>query len=213
MVTRFVEAAELTLNRSDILAGIGIGEGQEDELTNTLLAEVTAGLLAVARPKYCFALVREVDFRCGEIISQALEKGERFAVVVATAGAEVDACLHRLKEEHLVKAFVADAVASELAEAASRAAIREIESQLAPGERISNPYSPGYCGWALKEQQKLFALFPESPCGVSLNDSCLMLPIKSISAVLAIGSKVVKAPYGCEICEKQDCYKKINKTH
>lgn len=213
MKAKYVDATALALNRRDILSTIGIGEGQEDELTSVLLAEVTKELLSVARPQYCYTIVDSIDFCCGEIIMKALAKGDRFGVVVATAGSEVDDYLRFMKENDLVKAFIGDAVASEIAEATSREAIREIESLLAEEEKISNPYSPGYCGWALKEQKKLFALFPAQPCNVQLNDSCLMLPIKSISSVLAIGKEVVKAPYGCAICTKSDCYKKINKTH
>ena len=43
------------------------------------------------------------------------------------------------------------------------------------------PYSPGYCGWPTRGQRPLFdALRPEE-IGVTLNDSCLMSPIKTVS--------------------------------
>ena len=57
------------------------------------------------------------------------------------------------------------------------------------------------------EQRKLFTLLPPAPCGITLTDSCLMLPIKSISGVMAVGSCVEKRPYGCAICGRKDCYK------
>ena len=75
------------------------------------------------------------------------------------------------------------------------------------GMRISNSYSPGYCGWPVSDQQQLFELFPPQICGVELNSSSLMSPVKSVSGVIAVGSQVQKMPYGCAICGRKDCYK------
>ena len=53
----------------------------------------------------------------------------------------------------------------------------------------------------------LGSLLPPAPCGITLTDSSLMLPIKSISGVIAVGTRIEKKPYGCAICGKKDCYK------
>ncbi|HIW65974.1 MAG TPA: hypothetical protein H9879_07085 [Candidatus Alistipes intestinipullorum] len=208
MILREVDAATLHLDEKAILDYMGIHDGTPDEMTRKMIGQMRNLLQSAARPKYCYRIVREINFHYGKIIADALKDGDRFAVVVATAGEEIDCLLHDLRNENIAKAFVADTIASELAEATLREAILDIERHTETGEKLSNPYSPGYCGWALTEQRKLFALFGEDPCGVHLNDSCLMLPIKSISSVIAIGPRVVKAPYGCEICTKPDCYKK-----
>ena len=77
--------------------------------------------------------------------------------------------------------------------------------------KISNSYSPGYCGWHVTQQKFLFSLLPEQPCGVRLSESSLMSPIKSVSGVIAVGERIVKRKYGCELCGKADCYKNRNK--
>jgi hypothetical protein len=46
------------------------------------------------------------------------------------------------------------------------------------------PYSPGYCGWNVTGQRALFARLEPADLGISLNESCLMHPIKSVSGVL-----------------------------
>ncbi len=203
-----VPTESLQLNEREIWVTMGAREGAPDDFTLSLIAEVQEELLSIAKPKYCYTEVNEVPFKYGRIIADALKDGSRYAIMVATAGREVDDLLHQYKESDIVKAFVADTIASEIAEATSRVAIEAITTTLTEGEEISNPYSPGYCGWVLREQSKLFAHFEGDPCGVTLNDSCLMLPVKSISSVLAIGKNVVKAPYGCAVCTKMDCYKK-----
>ena len=74
------------------------------------------------------------------------------------------------------------------------------------GLNITNRYSPGYCGWDVSEQQKLFFLLPENCCGIRLTDSSLMLPIKSVSGVIGVGKTVRKTAYKCAVCDKEDCY-------
>ena len=81
------------------------------------------------------------------------------------------------------------------------------------GYGVSHPYSPGYCGWHVTQQQLLFSCLPEFPCGVRLSDSSLMSPIKSVSGIIAYGPCIVKRKYGCELCGKADCYKNRNKLN
>ncbi len=50
-------------------------------------------------------------------------------------------------------------------------------------------YSPGYCGWHVSGQKRLFTELNPEQIGISLNDSCLMQPLKSVSGVLVYGPK------------------------
>jgi hypothetical protein len=82
----------------------------------------------------------------------------------------------------------------------------EMEAQfLSTGLKITQRYSPGYCNWALISQKEIFSLLPENKCGISLTESSLMLPIKSVSGIIGVGSRVSKKDYGCEICNNQSC--------
>ena len=73
------------------------------------------------------------------------------------------------------------------------------------GKKITNRYSPGYCGWDVAEQHKLFQLIPDNFCGVRLNESSLMNPEKSVSGIIGIGENVKYNPYTCRICDMKDC--------
>ena len=108
--------------------------------------------------------------------------------------------------------FLLDSLGSAIAEAVVREVCSKVESHVLPlGYGVSHPYSPGYCGWHVTQQQLLFSLLPEQPCGVRLSESSLMSPIKSVSGVIAVGERIVKRKYGCELCGKIDCYKNRNK--
>ena len=76
--------------------------------------------------------------------------------------------------------------------------------------KISNRYSPGYCNWPLSDQQALFELIGENSTGITLSDSSLMTPRKSVSGVIGIGKNLKHHEYGCKICSNTTCiYRKL----
>lgn len=52
-------------------------------------------------------------------------------------------------------------------------------------------YSPGYCGWHISAQKKLFEFLKPEQIGITINESFLMQPIKSVSGVLVGGKKAI----------------------
>jgi hypothetical protein len=62
----------------------------------------------------------------------------------------------------------------------------------------------------MAEQNKLFSFLPEGFCGVTLSESALMIPLKSISGVIGIGKEVMFNQYSCSDCNDANCiYRKI----
>lgn len=49
-------------------------------------------------------------------------------------------------------------------------------------------FSPGYCGWHVSGQKKLFEALHPDKIGIELTESFLMTPLKSISGVMVAGS-------------------------
>lgn len=52
-------------------------------------------------------------------------------------------------------------------------------------------FSPGYCGWHISAQKKLFEFLKPREIGIELNDSYLMIPIKSVSGIIISGKKEI----------------------
>jgi len=73
------------------------------------------------------------------------------------------------------------------------------------GLKVSNRYSPGYCTWDVSEQKKLFSFFPDRFAGITLSDSSLMNPIKSVSGIAGIGKDIKHLGYVCDNCTVVDC--------
>lgn len=224
MKTFQLKLSDLKINRDDIYLNLGYGGTEPDEHINQLLESVIEKAYQICCPQvayiFCegkllsqsFIELNNVKMKIGSIISGYLEQAEQYAVFVATAGQEYDNYLKQTKlSGDIISEFLTDAVGSEIAEAAVRFVNEHIEKEARLlNYNITKPYSPGYCGWNVREQTQLFSLFPSSPCGITLNDSCLMHPVKSVSGIVGMGSNVVETPYGCEACSMQTCYKRKN---
>lgn len=65
------------------------------------------------------------------------------------------------------------------------------------GMVTTNRFNPGYCGWDVTEQHKLFSLMADNYCGIRLTESALMDPVKSGSGFIGIGKSVKRVPYTC----------------
>lgn len=191
-----------------------ICEGQLDETENTLTIEG-----------------QRLDI--GRIIMRQLRGSEAYALFVATSGREFELLQKLFKQSgDMVKTFIADAMGSVIAEKTADRMEECLENVLLNGitpssvithsqlpiqnsqipnhnYKHTNRFSPGYCGWHVSEQSKLFSLFPiADPCGVHLTESSLMLPIKSVSGVIGIGRNVRKLDYTCGLCDYTQCFKR-----
>jgi len=222
MITRTVPFSALGIDTGEIYRSLGYGATEPPQNVKDMVGEMTGAIGEVCHPSYGYVVHEHIEaqrtklkidgteFFTGSIIADYLQHAENLALFVATAGVEFERWLREMQATGDVwNLFLADSIGSEIAEAAARAAAEDLKSTAAKkGMRISNSYSPGYCGWSVREQQKLFGMLPAAPCGITLTESSLMVPIKSVSGIIALGKDIEKKPYGCEICEKGDCYKK-----
>jgi len=158
--------------------------------------------------------IENSDFVTNKIVYHQLKQSEMIAVFVCTAGEGISQWSKQRIPDDPLKGFIADIVGSVVVESAIDVIQRKLNSEMkGKGLKITNRYSPGYCGWPTAEQFKLFHLLPDKICGIQLTDSALMLPIKSVSGFIGIGAYVRFYPYTCQLCDMSHCvyrFKKIN---
>ena len=74
-------------------------------------------------------------------------------------------------------------------------------------------YSPGYCGWHISGQKKLFEKINPEQVGIALRDSFLMEPLKSVSGVIIAGPVEIhnfRMSYRyCDKCQARGCRERI----
>jgi hypothetical protein len=151
-----------------------------------------------------------VWFGAERVISGGLAGSTGLVLFTATAGAAFDDWIRTCFDRNdLVTGFLIDSLGSEVAECAADWIERRImDAARDLGLGCTNRFSPGYCGWPVEDQQRLFSFLPEHFCGVSLTSTALMLPMKSVSGVIGIGPGVERKDYQCRICDHEDCYRR-----
>ena len=151
----------------------------------------------------------EAMLHTGPVIAEAMQEASAIAIFTVTLGEGYNQWMESIKAEgNIMYEFVANSMGSILADSITEDLIDILRTSAEEdGLKITNNYSPGYCGWALKEQQILFSLLPEGITHIELTDSCLMLPIKSVSGIIGVGRDARKRPYGCAVCNmKMTCH-------
>ncbi len=146
-------------------------------------------------------------FACGGLIGRHLQEAREVAVFAATLGPEFDRWSDAFfQQSDPFQGYLSNMIGSILAEAVVDWLESCLQVDLDFDElRRSNRLSPGYCQWDVAEQHKLFALLPPQFCGITLNDSSLMTPIKSVSGIIGVGPNLKRQEYGCGLCDRQDC--------
>jgi hypothetical protein len=157
-----------------------------------------------------YFIIDNKAFNCGKIIYSSLKNSDTISFLIASIGEEIENwSKHFMYNEEMLKGYLIDKIASELVEQLADKTQLLLEDELKELElNATNRYSPGYCGWSVSDQQNLFSLLPPEFCGVTVNDTSMMQPIKSVSAVIGVGKNVEKKNYECSICEIDFCYKR-----
>lgn len=205
---------QLNISPTALYDQMGYHGVEPDEATRREAEAVMREVQPWLRPQFCYLAVRELPaFDMGKIILRQLRGSEAYALFVCTSGVEYEDYQQRLmREGDMVRVFIADALGSVIAErCADQMEIHLQESVDKLGWHHTNRFSPGYCGWHVSQQQLLFPLFDGHTCGVRLTDSSLMVPIKSVSGIIGLGSEVRHLDYTCGLCKFEKCYKRRRK--
>jgi len=200
---------------------MGYESGTAPEPVTILIDEITQELLPLGGIKAEYRVFEEISlskenkslqlegmtFNIKPIIYRQIKEAEEAALFICTAGPVVGEMSRRsMKEGDLLRGYVYDVIGSEVVEAAADRMQEELRKSMAVmGKEITNRFSPGYCGWDVAEQHKLFSFFKDNFCGITLTESALMNPVKSVSGLIGIGEHVRYAPYQCHMCEDRNC--------
>lgn len=213
---------ELSIDPMQIHAVLGFPGSPLPEPFDIYLREalVFASKLTEIRATYTIAESIELDprmgslhfgsrsFQIGKTLCKELRGAEKILFFVCSAGNDIsELSSGLLKGGDPARGYIYDQVGSFIADGAAGKLQNIVKEELtSQGVKITNRYSPGYCNWDVAEQHLLFSLFPEPPSGVTLTQSTLMNPVKSVSGLIGIGEKVSYRDYPCELCQLTECF-------
>jgi Vitamin B12 dependent methionine synthase, activation domain len=212
---------DLRLSPSVIEEVLGYKEVEDRELVASLVEETLAESSDIINIKAQFKVfddihvdsttksleINKIIFSVEKIVFSQVKKSESIAVFLCTAGEEIGLrCRKAMHERDFLRGYIYDVIGSEIVEAAADLMQADLERKMYDsGKKITNRYSPGYCGWNVAEQHKLFGLIPDNYCGIKLTPSALMDPVKSVSGIIGTGKNVRYNPYTCRMCKQEDC--------
>lgn len=152
-------------------------------------------------------------------MEQIYPRAQRLALFAATLGDPVSEEIGLLfKRGEPAVGYALDVIASEAANKLAEATAGRFKDLLIARREIASdarvlPYSPGYCGWHVSGQRRLFAALQPGAIGVRLGSTFLMRPLKSVSGVIVAGPSAVHRfrptyPF-CEDCTTRECRTRI----
>ncbi len=130
------------------------------------------------------------------------ESGILFA---ATVGVGIDRLISKYGRISPSKALMFQAIGAERIEALCDTFCADISKEYNVGTKPR--FSPGYGDLPLAAQKDIFAvLSPEKQIGLTLTDSLLMSPSKSVTAIVGLSDKTENTTTNkCALCDKRDC--------
>ncbi len=195
---------------------MGMAETVDDALKE-LLSEVRSELEGAFSYKVCYRRM-ELSWQDGmpvlpfgaqsEDLARCLAGSREVILFAATVGLEIDRHIARHQRFAPTKALLMQAYGAERVEGLCDGFCREIADQAAQeGLSCTARFSPGYGDLPLETQNDFFRLLDCSrQIGIALNESLLMTPSKSVTAIFGLGKCVgEKRRHGCADCTGVDC--------
>lgn len=207
------------IDRREVLRYLGY-RGQEADEAVTLMVEQCIGeLWESATPRH---LYREyplvlgedcgIDGSCFKTRSRNLWVNLRdcsqIIVFAATLGCGADHLIQKYSRLQISKAVVMQSAAAAMIEEYCDQVCKELKADYEAKGRFLRPrFSPGYGDFPLECQGDLLgALEAGKRIGIMLTGSLLMMPSKSVSAVMGVSREPHRCDVrGCEACGKTDC--------
>ncbi len=215
--------ARLTgIDRGQVLRYLGC-RGAHDDALESALHRWADALKAGAEPRAVwklFPLLPDLTLAgtCfqpeGEAVRGLLRDCDSVILMAATLGSSVERLIRRAEVSDMAGALILDACASAAIENVCDNLCADLAAEFAP-RYLTDRFSPGYGDMPLKQQRELFsALDVTRRIGVTLTDSGLMLPQKSVTALIGISDRPqTMRPRGCAACSLHDscAYRKDGK--
>lgn len=205
------------LNRNEAVRYLGGAGISLNYRMDRLMDECEKEILEKANPKFLYTEIAlpNQEFMQGKDIENHLSGCRKAIVMCATLGAEIDKLIRISQIADMAKAVVIDSFASVAIEQVCSKA-DELIAEKYPDCYMTFRFSPGYGDYPIGLQQKILTLL-DAPrkIGLTTNESCLLIPSKSVTAVMGLSdSPIERRKRGCAVCNMRDkCKYRRNGEH
>ena len=148
----------------------------------------------------------------GKSISRHLENCDKVICMAVTIGESIETEItNKFDRGEYIASILLDAAATTAVEQAADAIEKKIKQDISSkGYSMRWRFSPGYGDWSLSQQLEIYNLSGAESIGIKLSDSMMMIPRKSITAIIGLYKKEVNDKYievknKCKNCNKNNC--------
>ncbi len=205
------------LNRKEAVRYLGGSGIKLNYRMDSLMDECENEILKKASPKFLY-IEKDLPFSeimQGDDIKRHLEGCEKAVLMCATLGAEIDKLIRISQISDMARAVVLDSFASVAIEQVC-CKVDELLAEKYDEYYMTFRFSPGYGDYPI-ELQKDFLKLLDAPrkIGLTTNDNYLLMPAKSVTAVLGLSkTQIERRKRGCAVCNMRDkCQFRKNGEH
>lgn len=217
MIEQFT-AGNVIIPPSEVLRYLGYGRSRPDAGVSGMLQSCIDEFQSIASYRAC-RLLAGVSLEENAVVLEglriksrnlrrSLDGCGRAIIFAATAGVQPDRMIERYRLLSPARAAVLDAVGSAAVEAWCNQLCEQWRAEFDSAGLLLRPrFSPGYGDFPIDVQSRLLALL-DAPrhAGISLTDASMMLPSKSVSALVGLGVQgCTSAGQDCERCNMRGC--------
>lgn len=197
---------------TDALRFMGIPAAQQDDQWRNVARQTFAKLEGCASPRWIwrrFSLVVEqksvtvassLTIESTDLVALFAHCSECY-VLAATLGAALDRHIAAAQKIDMLDGLALDACASVWADAQCDLAEGEIMDDLKDGEHLTMRFSPGYGDVPLSDSRRLLELLDASRrLGVTVTARGMMLPVKSVNAIIGVSTQPENRKRSCTQC-------------
>jgi hypothetical protein len=208
---------EVEFNADDVLRGQGADPAVLRSRSSRLVAAAENAVVEANHLIQPLVIYKELDVETfrhqkiilsdgstleGDLIGQRLAGSRRVALVACTISDLLRQRVSEIMDKNIVGGLALDGAGNAAVEALARSVCRWLEERAAAlGWDATNPLNPGMEGWPVEEgQAQIFHSLHSESNGIQLNEGSLMLPLKSLSFVVGMGSGVLNSDNPCQFC-------------
>ena len=201
-----------------VIKYLGYGKNAVNDILNSEIDACISEMTDAIDFRACYTISplaandNTIEFSSFKVESQKLFanlKGCSFAIVfVATVGINADRLIQKYAAVSQTKAFVLNAVGTAAIEAFCNYLESYFTDEYKNETKFLRPrFSPGYGDFSIKYQTNILQLCQSyRKIGVSLTESLMMIPTKSVSAVIGVSNKNFKiCKNKCDDCTQKHC--------
>lgn len=212
---------DIRMDKKEVLRYLGYKNQEMSPELDALIDDCRREILEIAAYKYTYKIVdlehdEEGQVRIkdailpliGENIQKHLAHSDRAVVMAATLGVAMERRLGLYGKTDLTRSFILDSCGTQMIEEVCDGIEEAVKEELGPGFYYTFRYSPGYGDYPIDVNNQLVAFLDGyRRIGLSVTDSHLLIPRKSVTAIMGIQTIPFEAEFDrCAAClQRYNC--------